>query len=224
MSARPLDLQGAALPGGLRLAVVETPRPYAEQRWFELFLENTHGRRSREPLFAGLFSAGRPSETIAGWVDGTLYDQFSWGASERQEGVAESVLYRVAGLLGTLVPPGGRLWLAYETFERQGMLHTKTERELARGVPPALTPVGLLLVAAGCWAGIRDWYIPEGGMEGPRKLQGNKPLDAAHAEARRRQLLEEVEAFLRQNSPGDDLRRRGDLCRRLLTGAAPSTP
>ncbi|MDQ7030169.1 MAG: DUF1122 family protein [Ardenticatenia bacterium] len=223
MTIRPTELQGAAVPGGYHLAVVETPRPFAEQRWFELTLEDAHGRQAREPLFVGLFSAGRPADHIAGWVDGTLYDRISWAPQEEHVTVAEEVLHRVSALLGRLVPPGGRLWLAYETFERPGPLHTRTERELTQGVPPAITPVGVLLVAAGCWAGIRDWYIPEGGMEGPRKLQGNKPLNTAHAETRRRQLLKDVETFLQRGLPDGDVRRRAELCRRLLTGTAPRT-
>lgn len=216
MAQRPKDLEGAVLPNGWRVTVVETPRPYIEQAWFDLYAVDQHGHRSREPLFSGLFSAGRTSEGIAGWVDGTLYDRVSFPCTDSQTLVDETTLYETARLLGRLVPPGGRLWLAYETFEHEGALHAQTQRELAQGIPPALTPLGLLLVAAGCEAGIRDWYIPEGGREGPRKLQGNKPLDPAHAERRRRELLQAAETFVRQHPSNAEIASRFTRLRQLL--------
>lgn len=211
---RPKELDGAVLPNGWQLTVVETPRPYIEQAWFDLYAVDEHSHRSREPLFSGLFSAGRASEGIAGWVDGTLYDRVSFLCAESS--VDETTLRETARLLGHLVPPGGRLWLAYETFEQEGALHAQTRRELAKGIPPALTPLGLLLVAAGCWAGIRDWYIPEGGREGPRKLQGNKPLNPVHAERRRHELLQEVETFVRQHPSDVEIASRFMQLRQLL--------
>ena len=218
MARWPKDLEGAVLPNGWRVTVVETPRPYVEQTWFHLYALDAHGHRSREALFSGLFSAGRASEHIAGWVDGTLYDTLSFPCGDHPVALGEEVLLEAARLLGRLVPPGGRLWLAYETFDRPSELHERTQQDLARGVPLALTPIGLLLVASGCWAGLRDWYIPEGGREGPRKLQGNKPLHAEHAQRRRRELLREVEAFVRQHATDAEIARRATLLRQLLAG------
>ena len=37
-----------------------------------------------------------------------------------------------------------------------------------------------MLFAAGCGAGLRDWYIAEGSGEGPHKLQGYKALNKEH--------------------------------------------
>ena len=53
----------------------------------------------------------------------------------------------------------------------------ETERGLKRRFPPAVTPLGKALLDAGCtW--FKDWYYPEGWMEGGMKLQGNKPVSA----------------------------------------------
>jgi hypothetical protein len=42
----------------------------------------------------------------------------------------------------------------------------------------------------------RDWYISEGGREGPRKLQGFKPLNEEIAVEKTAKLRAELEALL----------------------------
>jgi hypothetical protein len=57
------------------------------------------------------------------------------------------------------------------------------------------------MLQAGCRS-FRDWYIPEGGREGPRKLQGFKPLDGAIAREKAQQLRREMaELLARPESP-----------------------
>ena len=48
---------------------------------------------------------------------------------------------------------------------------------------------------AGCRS-YRDWYISEGGREGPRKLQGFKPLNDEIAREKTAKLRAEVERLL----------------------------
>ena len=45
-----------------------------------------------------------------------------------------------------------------------------------RGFPPISTAQGKLLFHAG-FRLVKDWYLAEGGHEGPRKLWGEKPLN-----------------------------------------------
>ena len=56
--------------------------------------------------------------------------------------------------------------------------HRATERILTLRYPPVCSPIGYLMFEAGVRS-YRDWYISEGGREGPRKLQGFKPLNRA---------------------------------------------
>ncbi|HWO71740.1 MAG TPA: DUF1122 family protein [Actinomycetota bacterium] len=106
-----------------------------------------------------------------------------------------AVLPELAAALG----PGGSLMVAYGADE--------TERALRRGVPPAATPLGLALLAAGCrW--FKDWYFPEGGREGGTKLQGTLPLDAAHRERAEAALRLELERFLASGRGREEDRRR----------------
>jgi len=79
----------------------------------------------------------------------------------------------------------------YDSPERQA-----TVRLLASGTPPAATPIGYTLFTAGCDAGFRDWYIAEGGNEGPRKLQGFKSLNSRHSEVKTKVMTIELDDFL----------------------------
>jgi hypothetical protein len=123
-------------------------------------------------------------------------------------------LRRLMALLGELIPPGGHLMLEYESPR-----WSSTARALNLGAPPAATELGELLRAAGCAASIRNWYIPEGGHEGPRKLQGFKPLDEGRARSAREARDRDLRDFLASLAPSArsnalaDARRRA---RRLL--------
>jgi len=71
-----------------------------------------------------------------------------------------------------------------------------TARALTAGVPPRATPLGAAMAAAGCGVAFRDWYISEGGREGPRKLQGFRALDAEHQQLRDGETLAALKAFM----------------------------
>jgi len=78
-------------------------------------------------------------------------------------------------LLGECVPPGGHLMFAYEV-SYESPLHRETQETLIKGFPPVSTSQGNLLFRAG-FRLVKDWYLSEGGHEGPRKLWGEKPLN-----------------------------------------------
>ena len=71
----------------------------------------------------------------------------------------------------------------------------ESERILTLDYPPVTSPLGYLLFRAGCGS-FRDWYISEGGREGPRKLQGYKPLTEALARERTAALRRQLEELL----------------------------
>ena len=71
----------------------------------------------------------------------------------------------------------------------------ETERALRRKVPPAATPLGLVLLRSGCrW--MKDWYFAEGGREGHAKLQGEVPLNREHRARAEASLRAELTRFL----------------------------
>jgi hypothetical protein len=118
---------------------------------------------------SGLWFDGRPESGIRAWADLVVEDL--------------SILPEVTEALG----PGGSLMIAYE--------QDVTERALRRKVPPAATPVGLAMLAAGCrW--FKDWYYPEGGREGGTKLQGTLPLNEESRKRAEAGLIQELKEFL----------------------------
>lgn len=66
------------------------------------------------------------------------------------------------------LPPAGKIFVSYESDD-------ETRKGLMMGVPVMLSRLGVLFLMNGCtW--FKDWYFPEGGLEGGEKLQGEKPL------------------------------------------------
>lgn len=204
VAASPVDalesLNGQAVgPYRLRVAIDSRTR-YADQRDFSVYVTDASGHPSAAPVFRGRYNAGRPSAHVPAWIDG----EFACPPCPEKDGRGwtDALLGDVARRLGTLLPPGGRLWIAYEAFDRDDGLARETRDALARRVPLLTTPIGRLLFLADCWTGLRDWDIAEGGREGPRKVQGNKPLDRRHASWCAAALRRELTEFLQR--PADD--------------------
>ncbi len=105
--------------------------------------------------------------------------------------IPEAVDVQIVRAVAALVPPGGHLMIEYDSPARR-----HTAQALAARVPPVATPLGAKMFAAGCGVAFRDWYIPEGGREGPRKLQGFRALDAEHERRRGEEMLRELDAFM----------------------------
>ena len=86
----------------------------------------------------------------------------------------------------------------YDSPEQQD-----TADSLALGIPPVATPLGCLLFLIGCGARFKDWYFAEGGIEGPRKLQGYKALDSQHAKLKIKETAKELAKLLDRLSSKD---------------------
>lgn len=193
-------LQGRAL-GPARLLVLLGPKNAFGASYFQVFLRLASGRLSAEPLLLGLHNSGR--YPAYNWIDVIQYQNSA--AFEGSEGLDR----RLFRLLSQLIPAGGHLMVEYES-EGQRL----TERMLSLGVPPVATPLGYLFFLSGCGASFRDWYISEGGREGPRKLQGFKPLDAEDARRKAQSMAEELRQFLAR-APSKEHRQQEGLARRL---------
>lgn len=161
--------------GSLRVAAVRRGR-FPEERDAVVSLDG-------EPVVRLKHFSGRRSARVSPWIEATV--------ARDDEALAAELVRALADLL----PPGGYLMIGYGDDE--------TERGLKRRFPPVATPLGKALFDAGAtW--FKDWYYPEGWMEGGMKLQGNK---AVSEEARRTHLAElraEVEEWLRRVGDEDD--------------------
>jgi hypothetical protein len=115
--------------------------------------------------------------------------------------------------LGAAIPPGGHLSVEYEN-----PLWRETQKGLLAGIPPLATPLGGLLFDGGSGDSFKDWYFPEGGQEGGRKLQGNKAYTDEQAAEMATKRAAELEAFLAgpiRGSAEMDARAREDATRIL---------
>ena len=102
-------------------------------------------------------------------------------------------------ILDLFSPHTGRLFIEY--FE-----DLKTADELKKGIPPALSRLGFELAKRG-FTYVRDWYIPEGLMEGGHKLQGEKTESQEVQEKRFKELEKDLEEFLKK-SGDEELKRK----------------
>jgi hypothetical protein len=177
------------LVGQYGIRVLLGPLSRFGARYFRVFLADAGGSLSREPVLAGLHGAGPlPSYN---WVEVAETRRSVRLEGEGAAVIGERGLREILCMLGEIVPPGGHLMVEYDSPQR-----ATTVRSLARGVPPLATSLGVELLASGCGPGIRDWHISEGGREGPRKLQGHKPLSEADAGTRARRAARELLSFL----------------------------
>jgi len=209
-------LQGRSLGVG-RLLVLLGPKNRAGACDFQLLLRLPDGRLSRDAFLLGLHNSG-PFPAY-NWIDVVRHDGAASFADGEEVSLAGAPERRLVRQLGGLIPPGGHLMLEYESAHARS-----TERMLSLGLPPVATPLGYLMFLAGCGASFRDWYISEGGREGPRRPQGFKPLDAASAAAKAEATAQELRAFLAL--PPSENRREWDalarnLARRVLRRPQP---
>src|SRR5260370_24266678 len=77
----------------------------------------------------------------------------------------------------------------------------ETHAELLLRVPPVASYLGSLMFHAGFRGDFKDWYISEGGHDGPRKLQANKSPTAAPARAAMRNHLRDLTASVKTPLP-----------------------
>lgn len=210
------DLAGERV-GRFRLKVAEwQPAAHAQRFQFAFELEGRHAPPGS--IFSGIYHASVPARNVAGWIDGSYAGQTAPdpGVSLRDLDVEEPLF----SLLRTVVPPNGWLALAYETLGVDTTLFRETRRLLSLGAPPIVTPLGLLLHRAGCGWYIRDWYIAEGGREGPRKLQGFRPANAESEARRKAETLETLRRFLDRASGEPELAAARDAAERLAEEAS----
>ncbi len=188
-------LDGALVGEDVRLHVELGPRNHVGSTYFRLYLVTGELGPLVEPVVFGLQNEGPyPGYN---WLEIIEWRDLLTLADGRSVEVPAGIERLVFQRLGDLVPPGGHLMAEYDSPSR-----VVTARALYMKVPPIATPLGALLAAAGCGVAFKDWYISEGGREGPRKLQGFRALDREHSRVRTAEMVATLEAFLERN---DDL-------------------
>ncbi len=188
--------QGKMLSQEIAIKVDVTPARIIEQAYFAVHLIRSNETAFSDPIFSGVFSAGRLSQSISGWIDGDYFDTANFPDGNSISLSTHGLDLQLFKMLGGLVPQGGSLMVSYSLFSKESRIHRETKLGLDRGYPPVVTPLGYLLFVAGCGMGFKDWYFAEGGREGPEKLQGYKPLNELVAKEKAEQMLKDLRVFL----------------------------
>jgi hypothetical protein len=139
-------------------------------RGFTLALQDREGTDAQPPVVEGIYSAGG-KDGVSPWMDISVVEVIEFGSRRRLNLRQAGLMAELFIYLAQLVPPGGHLMVSYEDADP---LHRETDRALSTGIPPVLTPLGFLLFESG-FRLVKNWYLSEGGYEGPRKLWGEKP-------------------------------------------------
>jgi len=181
-----------------RLIVTELKpvRPRAGWLYLSVALGDARATPSRTPLAMGIVSGG--GRLVRPWFELRIYPTVEFDDGATFDARATGLEAAFIDLLGTLIPPGGHLMIEYESPGQSA-----THAELLLRAPPAATHLGSLMFHAGFRGAFKDWYISEGGHEGPRKLQANKSPSPAAARAALRTHLMELAEFVKRPLPRD---------------------
>ena len=195
------SLDGRPL-GPMRVHVLLGPESRRSgARYFRVYLLHRERGLSLRPVLVGAHRSGPlPTHNWIEVMECDIHPDFPAGEGQASLSVdieRRGLLRRLYAYLCSLIPAGGHIMVEYET----GM-HRDTRAALQAGVPPVATPLGFMLYDVGCGAGFKDWYFPEGGSEGPRKLQGEKPLDAGHARLLAERMGRDLLSFLACDASG----------------------
>lgn len=197
-------LHGISL-GNYRLLVLLGPKNNVGSRYFLVMLGEEAGRLAEDALALGLHNAGRfPAYN---WIELTQYRAIQRFGESTLDLATEGLDLALFEMLSPFAPNGGHMMVEYDSPSQRA-----TERVLTLGYPQATSPLGYLMFRVGCRS-YRDWYISEGGREGPRKLQGFKPWTTEIAREKEGRLRQELAEFLARTETG--LRDEwGELARR----------
>lgn len=184
----PLARLSDAPVGNYRVLVLLGPKNNVGSRYFQLLLADARGRLAKDALAIGLHNTG-PYPAF-NWVELTRYESVLTFDEEALDLARDGVDLPLFEMLSELVPAGGHMMVEYDSPSQQA-----TERVLTLGYPQAASPIGYLMFQVGCRS-YRDWYISEGGREGPRKLQGFKPWNEEIAREKTDRLRQQLSEFL----------------------------
>ncbi|MFP4082592.1 MAG: DUF1122 family protein [Candidatus Aminicenantes bacterium] len=162
---------------------------------FKLYVENPQHLLSTEPVIEGIYSVGG-KDGVKPWMDLNYREEVEFPQKKMSQEIfslqkagLDQKLYEV---LGEIIPPGGHLMVSYEGGQK---IHSETIKSLNMRIPPAVTPLGYLIFTAG-FQYIKDWYLAEGGFEGPRKLWGEKAPDKNWAKIFLQRTSRQISQFL----------------------------
>jgi hypothetical protein len=194
---------------------------------FSVYLKDRTGRISTRksltgeylpsPVLDGIHSRG--GKGIKAWIEvGSYFPVVHFKDDTHPEQLltlpGTSLNRRLFQILADPIPSGGHLMFAYDV-PYETAFHRETAESLMGNVPPVCTPMGKLLFDVG-FRLVKDWYLAEGGCEGPRKLWGEKPPDDEEGRRFDRITFFQVLAFCARRPNGNSGAREREARRRAM--------
>lgn len=179
---------------------------FSGRTYFNIYFSNNRGQFSAKPVIEqALFSVG--GKGVPPWIEIGYYWPEIVFKEEKKLSQTKNIAFtreerRLFKLLADFIPPGGHMMIPYDLDDN--VLSQNTWAALQKNVPIVATPVGFLMFGVGFTIPFRDWYIAEGGHEGPRKLQFEKPLTEERTRAVWKRVVDELTLFIDQCPETED--------------------
>jgi len=162
---------------------------------FKLYVRDSCSILNESPIIKGIYSIGG-KDGVKSWMDLEYNEELKF---LKEKEIKNSLILSSNNLdrklfkyLGNIIPQGGHLMVSYEGEQ---IIHTNTIKSLNIGIPPVATALGFLIFQGGFQL-IKDWYLAEGGHEGPRKLWGEKAPNDTWAQTFYENTAQQILQFL----------------------------
>ncbi|MEM1509621.1 MAG: DUF1122 family protein [Thermofilaceae archaeon] len=191
------------VPQGFSLIVDEKPGRFREEVNIELHLQRCN---DRVRLLVAKCFRGRPPH-YGRWVEVFAVMEHAELCGHRFRFAGSNLERELLKSLAETLGSGDLLYIEY-------LYDLETTRALRLGIPPALTRLGFELFLMG-FIRLKDWYYPEGFMEGGPKLQGEKMVDEVLKKKHLSSICEETSgsiAFLERLSKEPELQELAEAC------------
>jgi len=167
-------------------------------RGFKLYLKDSNGILSSPPVIQGIYSIGG-KDGVKPWMDLEYYEELNFFQEKKLKYTialsSKALDKKLFRYLGDIISPGGHLMVSYEG---ENKVHTDTIKALNIGIPPVATALGFLIFMSG-FQYIKNWYLAEGGHEGPRKLWGEKAPDEFWTRDFYQRTIQQIQKFLKKD-------------------------
>ena len=152
-------------------------------------LKNKKGIKSKEPCISGLYSKGRKDASYH-FFDARFFPVIYF-ENVTVNLIDENLVDELFELIGTIIRPGGQLFLSYLNGEH--FFHT-INNAFTSGIPPIATVLGRFVFLSGC-IHVKSFY----GAEGRFRIEGEKPKDTETALKWTHEMLDEILTYLLRN-------------------------
>jgi len=155
---------------------------------FDLFvyLNDKNGIMSREPCIRGLYSKGR-SDASYHFFDAQFFPIVHF-ENLTVNLIDENLAGDLFKLVGTIIRPGGQLYLSYHNDE---LFIREMNKAFRNRIPPIATILGRFLVISGRIR-VKSFY----GAEWRFRIEGEKPKDTKTAVKWAHEMLNEIATYL----------------------------